>query len=166
MNSTLATSHRAGGRGWALRGLRLIENGRRVLEALQAPAALLARLYVANAFFSSGLTKLRDWDITLALFTDEYHVPLLPPGLAAWMGTAGELMLPVLLVAGLGGRFAALGLSVVNLVAVLSLPEIAPAALQQHITWGVLLVALSLYGPGAWAIERWLWPRIQKLLQK
>ncbi len=126
------------------------------LNALQSPAALLARCYVAQVFFLSGLTKLRDWDTTLALFTDEYHVPLLPPGLAAWMGTCGEIGLPVLLVLGLGGRFAALGLSVVNLVAVLSLADIAPAALQQHVSWGIVLAALALFGPGSWALDTWL----------
>ena len=99
----------------------------KALNALQGVAALLARLYVAKVFFMSGLTKLRDWDITLALFMDEYKVPLLSPEVAAVMGTAGELALPVLLVFGLGTRFAALGLSVVNVVAVLSLTDIAPA---------------------------------------
>ena len=88
-----------------------------VLESLQPLALLAARLTVAQAFFLSGLTKLRDWDTTLALFTDEYHVPLLSPELAAVLGTAGELVLPALLVLGLGGRFAAAGLSVVNVVA-------------------------------------------------
>ncbi len=129
-----------------------------VLDALQPLACLLARLYVAQVFFASGLTKLRDWDITLALFTDEYKVPLLPPEIAAPLGTAGELGLPVLLVLGLGGRFAALGLSVVNAVAVVSLMEVAPAALQQHITWAVLLAALALFGPGAWSVDGW-WQR-------
>lgn len=124
----------------------------RLMHALQPLAALLARIYVAQVFFVSGLTKLRDWDITLALFMDEYKVPLLPPALAAAMGTMGELALPLLLVLGLGGRFAALGLSMVNLVAVVSLAEVAPAALQQHITWGVLLAALALYGPGNWSL--------------
>ena len=62
-------------------------------------------------------------------------------------------MLPVLLVLGLGGRFAALGLSVVNVVAVISLSEIAPAALQQHITWGVLLAALAIFGVGRWSLD-------------
>ena len=71
------------------------------------------------------------------------------------MGTAGELGLPVLLVLGLAGRFAALGLSVVNLVAVASLMEIAPAALQQHVTWGVLLATLALYGCGPWSLGPW-----------
>ena len=130
------------------------------LESLQPLALLAARLTVAQAFFLSGLTKLRDWDTTLALFADEYHVPLLPPELAAVMGTAGELVLPVLLVAGLGGRFAAAGLSVVNVVAVLSLAEIAPAALQQHVFWGCLLLAVMLWGPGRWSADAVLQRRL------
>jgi putative oxidoreductase len=128
----------------------------RPLNALQPVVSLFGRLYVAQAFFLSGLTKLRDWDTTLALFSDEYHVPLLPPDLAAVMGTCGELGLPVLLVLGLGGRFAALGLSVVNWVAVLSLSEIAPAALQQHISWGIVLATLAVFGSGRWALDHWM----------
>ncbi len=127
-----------------------------LLDHAQPLAALLARAYVAQVFFLSGLTKLRDWSVTLALFQDEYKVPLLPPDLAAVMGTTGELALPVLLLLGLGGRLGALGLSVVNIVAVLSLAEIAPAALQQHITWGILLATLTLYGCGPWTLDRWL----------
>jgi len=130
------------------------------LDTLQPAAALAARLYVGQVFFLSGLTKIRDWDTTLSLFADEYHVPLLPTPLAAVLGTGGELVLPVLLVLGLGGRFAALGLSVVNAVAVLSLAEIAPAALQQHVFWGALLAAVAIYGPGPWSVERLVWPRL------
>jgi len=132
----------------------------RGLDALQPLAALLARLYVAQVFFLSGLTKLRDWDITLALFQDEYHVPWLPPALAAVMGTAGEVGLPVLLVLGLGGRIPALGLLVVNTMAVLSLPEISSEALQGHVFWGSLLAALAVHGSGCWTLDtlcaRWL----------
>jgi putative oxidoreductase len=133
------------------------------LDALQPLAALLARGYVAEAFFKSGLTKLRDWDTTLALFHDEYKVPLLPPEMAAVMGTGGELVLPVLLLFGLGGRFGALGLSVVNVVAVVSLADIAPAALQQHMTWGVLLAGVAVFGSGSWSLDSWLmrrWPML------
>ena len=135
------------------------------LDALQPLAALLARGYVAEAFFKSGLTKLRDWNITLALFQDEYKVPLLPPDVAAVMGTGGELVLPVLLAMGLGGRFGALGLSVMNVVAVLSLSEIAPAALQQHVTWGVLLAGLAMFGSGRWTLDALAircWPRLSR----
>lgn len=130
------------------------------LEQLQPVALLLARLYVARVFFLSGLTKLRDWDSTLDLFRYEYQVPLLPPELAAWAGTAGELMLPVLLVLGLGGRFAALGLSVVNTMAVLSLADLPEAAAQQHLFWGCLLAGLLLWGPGRWSVDGWLAPRL------
>ncbi|TWO71167.1 DoxX family protein [Caenimonas sedimenti] len=143
------------------RAVRLWDRLSAALDALQPAAALAARVYVGQVFFLSGLTKIRDWDTTLALFADEYKVPLLPTALAAFMGTAGELVLPVLLVLGLGGRFAALGLSVVNVVAVLSLQEIAPAALQQHVFWGALLAGIAVYGPGKWSAERLVWPRLQ-----
>ena len=93
---------------------------------------------------------------------DEYKVPLLPPEIAAVLGTGGELVLPVLLLLGLGGRIGALGLSVINVVAVLSLSEIAPAALQQHMTWGVLLAALAVFGSGRWVIDSWLLRRFSQ----
>ncbi|MDP2251051.1 MAG: DoxX family membrane protein [Hydrogenophaga sp.] len=133
------------------------------LNAAQPLAALAARVYLAQVFFLSGLTKIRDWETTLLLFTEEYKVPLLSPQLAAISGTAGELVLPVLLLLGLAGRFSALGLSVVNVVAVVSLAEIAPAALQQHITWGVLLAALAIYGVGRWSVDcLWIQPRLNR----
>ncbi|MDD0816060.1 DoxX family protein [Curvibacter sp. HBC28] len=136
----------------------------RGLEALRPLAALIARLYVAQVFWQSGLTKLRDWDTTLALFVDEYHVPLLPSHWAAVLGTGGELVLPVLLVLGLGGRIPALGLSVVNAVAVLSLSEIAPAAWQGHLLWGSLLAALAMWSVGPWSADAWLAPRLRARL--
>lgn len=89
------------------------------------PLLLLAlRLYIASVFFKAGLTKIEDWDTTLFLFTEEYSVPLLPPTLAALLGTAGELLLPPLLAIGLAGRFAALGLTVVNAMALLAYPAL------------------------------------------
>lgn len=128
------------------------------LEALQPIAQLAARTYLVRVFFYSGLTKIRDWDTTLALFNDEYKVPLLPPDLAAYLGTFGELTFPVLLVLGLFGRPAAAGLMVVNIMAALSLPDIAPAALQQHEFWGSLILALLLWGPGKLSVDN-LWGR-------
>ncbi len=123
---------------------------------LQSLALLAARLYVARIFFMSGLTKLRDWSATLALFNDYYQVPLLPPTLAAYLGTAGELAIPVLLVLGLAGRFAGLGLFVVNLMAALSLPaeDLSAAGEMQHILWGVLAVGIALWGSGRWSVDR------------
>jgi putative oxidoreductase len=126
------------------------------LERLQPLAQLVGRCYLARVFLLSGLTKIRDWETTIALFTDEYKVPLLPPHIAAPLGTGGELVLPVLLALGLGGRFAALGLFVLNIVAAISLPDIAEAALQQHVFWGSLLFALVLWGPGALSADQLL----------
>lgn len=123
------------------------------LDQLQPLSALAVRLYVAQVFFLSGLTKLRDWETTPFLFTEEYKVPVLTPQLAAVLGTAGELVLPALLAVGMLGRLGALGLSVVNVVAVTSLSEIAPAAMQQHILWGALLVGVAVYGPGRWSVD-------------
>ena len=152
--------------GFIQRGLDLWRLLTRALDALQPLAALLARLYVAQVFFMSGLTKLRDWETTVALFTDEYKVPLLSPATAAVMGTTGELVLPVLLVLGLGSRFSALGLFVVNAVAVISLSEIAPAALQQHVFWGSLLAGLAIYGLGPWSLDRFIKPAGQPVVYK
>ena len=134
------------------------ERAIRALEVLQPVAQLAARVYVGSVFFRAGLTKLRDWDTTLALFADEYHVPLLNPTAAAFLGTGAELALPVLLVAGLFGRFAAAGLAVLNGVAVLSLADIPEAALQGHVFWGSLLAGLLLWGPGRLSIDYFLLP--------
>ena len=132
------------------------------LRWLQPVALLVARFYVASVFFRAGLTKLRDWDTTLALFSDEYHVPLLNPTVAAFMGTGGELALPVLLVLGLFGRFAAAGMTILNVVAVLSLTDVPQAALMGHVFWGSLLLALLLWGPGAISLDRFVIPPLRR----
>ena len=148
---------------WIHRLAAPLARGRDLLETLQPLALLSARLYVAKVFFLSGLTKIREWETTVDLFTDEYKVPLLPPELAALMGTAGELALPVLLVLGLGGRAAALGLFVLNIVAAISLPELGEAAAQQHLFWGSLLMGLALWGPGRLALDHPLLQRWNRL---
>lgn len=142
----------------------LAERAIRGLDALQPAAQLLARWFIAGVFFRSGLTKIVDWETTVALFTDEYHVPLLSPHIAAALGTGAELMLPALILLGLGGRFAAAGLSIVNIVAVASVEDMPMAALQQHIFWGSVLAGLLLWGPGRWSVDQWLWPWLRHRL--
>lgn len=144
------------------KALLVLAATQRALTHLQAPALLAARIFVGMAFFRSGLTKIADWDTTLALFADEYHVPFLPTHVAAVAGTFGELFFPVLLIVGLFGRLSALSLSVINIVAVLSLSDIAPAALQQHQFWGALLVGVVLWGPGKWSADAWWWSKVSR----
>ncbi|HZZ91740.1 MAG TPA: DoxX family protein [Usitatibacter sp.] len=136
--------------------------GARAIDRLQPVFALLVRLYVARVFFLSGLTKLRDWHITRALFENEFHVPLLPPELAAYLGTGAEIGLPILLAAGLGTRFAAAALFVFNIVAVVSYPDLSDAGLKDHMLWGALLLVSFVYGPGRWSADAFLsrsWPK-------
>lgn len=136
---------------------------RSLLTALGSVLDLSIRLYVAQVFFLSGLTKIQNWDTTISLFQDEYRVPLLPPELAAAFGTAGELLLPVFLALGLGTRFAALGLTGVNIMAVVSyyhvLKDLEPA-LAQHMYWGLLLLVTLFHGPGKLSLDALIWPRI------
>jgi len=125
-----------------------------VLESWLAPLLDLAlRLWVGAVFFQSGLTKIQSWDTTLALFENEYSVPLLPPELAAYAGTFTELFIPVLLVLGLGGRFAAAVLFVFNIVAVISYPDLSEAGIMQHQYWGLLLLVTLLHGPGRLSVD-------------
>jgi putative oxidoreductase len=133
---------------------QLYQNVALKVSLLEPVALLAARFYVGWAFFASGLTKLKDWDSTLFLFEEEYQVPILPFELAAYLGTAAEIILPILLVMGLTSRFAALGLFFVNIVAVISLEEIAPVAYSQHVLWGVLLAQVVIFSGGRFTIDR------------
>jgi putative oxidoreductase len=135
----------------------------RSLDTLQPLYLLATRWYVSWQFLKSGWLKVTSWESTLALFRDEYHVPLLPPHLAAVVGASGELFFPTLLVLGIGGRIGALGLFAVNLMAVISyshvlLSEGFEAALGQHVLWGFMLVTLAICGNGPLAMDR-LWMR-------
>jgi len=133
----------------------------KVLGSFESVLLALTRFWVSWEFLKSGWLKLTNWDSTLFLFHQEYQVPLLPPDLAAVAGTAGELVFPVLLIAGLGGRIAALGLSGVNALAVISyahvlLSEGFEAALGQHYLWGFALIVLAVFGPGSLSADRFL----------
>ena len=128
----------------------------RLIGQLQPLLLLGFRLYVARVFFMSGLTKIQDWSVTVALFTDEYHVPILPPAVAAALGTATELSMPVLLALGLGSRFAAGVLFIFNIVAVVSYQALPDTAVKDHILWGTMLLVLTICGPGKIAVDTWL----------
>jgi len=128
-----------------------------LVDRLQPLGLLALRLYVSSVFFRSGIIKISDWNATLALFHDEYKVPLLPPDVAACVGAFGELAFPVLITLGLAGRFGAAGLFVVNAMAVVSYPQLwgydCPAAIHMHFVWGGIALALVLFGPGRLSLD-------------
>jgi putative oxidoreductase len=135
----------------------------RLLDALQSPVALVARCWVSWQFLKSGWLKISDWESTLSLFQEEYRTPLLTPAVAAVAGTFGELFFPILLIAGLFGRFAAVGLLAVNVMAVVAYAHVLltpgfEAAVGQHYLWGAVLVMLALYGPGRISLDHWFGP--------
>jgi putative oxidoreductase len=134
--------------------IRLLRRLDGVAVALQPLFALAVRLYLFRVFFLSGLTKLRSWESTLYLFSNEYHVPVLPPAVAAVMGAGGELIFPVMLLLGWQSRFAAAGLFVVNLVAVMSYPGLEPVMIKDHVLWAVLIAFLFFHGTGRWSLQR------------
>jgi putative oxidoreductase len=138
---------------------RLLDRVARRLDVFQPLFLLASRWYVSWQFLKSGWLKVTSWQSTLGLFRDEYHVPLLPPHVAAIVGSFGELFFPTLLVLGVGGRLGPLGLSAVNLMAVISyaqvlLAEGSEAALAQHVLWGYMLLMLVIYGNGPLALDR------------
>lgn len=132
----------------------------RGLDFLAPLADLGLRLWVATVFFKSGLTKIASFDSTVQLFTYEYHVPLLSPEVAAYLGTFTELVFPVLLVLGLGGRLSAGVLFLFNIVAVISYPDLNPAGIEQHQVWGLMLLVTLLHGPGKLSVDHWLRRRL------
>lgn len=139
----------------------LIEAIRRAVGWLEdIPYALLAiplRFAVATVFWNSGMTKLPNWDMTVALFTDEYQVPLLPPELAAYMAATIELTTPVMLVLGFLTRPAAAIL--LGMTAVIQI-FVYPMAWPTHIQWAAMLLVLLARGPGKLSLDWLIWRRV------
>ncbi|MFC3095554.1 DoxX family protein [Alteromonas sediminis] len=125
-----------------------------LVDYLQSPALLAARVYVAWVFFKSGLTKLNDWDSTLMLFEYEYEVPFLDHMTAAYLATGGELLLPVLFALGLLSRFSAAGLFIINWVAVISLVDMPQAAFNLHLIWAGLTGLVFAWGGGFLSVDK------------
>ena len=140
-------------RGLRQRGLALAQSVVHRLDQLSPLVDLVIRVFVAMVFFKAGLTKIASWSSTVALFENEYAVPLLSPEIAALLGTTVELVFPVLLVLGLGTRLSAFMLFVLNIVAVISYPDIGEVGLRDHQMWGLLLLVTLLHGPGALSLD-------------
>ena len=132
--------------------------------------ALVARFSIAAVFWKSGQTKVEGlaidivdgsfslgWprlaDSAVALFRDEYKVPLIPPELAAPLAAMAEHLLPLLLLVGLATRLSALGL--LAMTAVIQI-FVYPDAYPTHGVWAAVLLYLVATGPGAVSIDHWL----------
>jgi putative oxidoreductase len=121
--------------------------------------AIPLRGAVATVFWNSAMTKLDDWDAALALFTDEYRLPLLPPELAAHLALGIELTAPVLLLFGLGTRLTAFVLlGMTGAIEVFVYPQAWPT----HLQWTAMLLVLFFRGAGRLSVDRILCQRFGK----
>jgi putative oxidoreductase len=155
---TMPMSDIARDTGWRGRLAALLEGLERLpLAFFQA----LFRLCVAAVFWNSGMAKIASWQSTVALFRDEYKVPIIPPDITASLAATVELTCPVLLVLGLAGRFATLPmLGMTCVIQFLVYPE----DWLQHLTWAAMLLFILTRGPGLLSLDhiiatKWLAPR-------
>lgn len=112
---------------------------------------ILFRFAIAGVFLKAGLTKVASWESTVALFRDEYRVPLLSPDVAAVLASSVELGCSTLLLIGLASRLATLPLLGMLLTIQLF---VYPQAWPEHLTWGSILLLLLTRGPGAFSLDR------------
>ena len=112
--------------------------------------ALTARVALAQVFWSSAQTHLSNWDTTLYMFANSYQVPLLPPIFAAYMAVTQEVVMPPLLLLGLGTRFAALAL--LGMTAVIEI-FVYPQAWPTHIQWAAMMLVLISQGGGLLSLD-------------
>lgn len=135
----------------------LIDKANHLVQTLAMPSLvqLVLRLALAVPFWRSGMLKWEGFlklnDTAVTLFSDEFmlHLPGGPyhfpaPTVMAFLSGSGEIMFPILLVLGLGTRFAALGLFVMTVIVELTVPDGWPI----HLTWAAMALALMAYGPG------------------
>ena len=129
--------------------------------------ALLGRFSIAAIFWKSGQTKVQGFaidivsgeftfgmprlsDSAVALFRDEYKLPLIPPELAAPMAAFAEHLFPLLILIGLATRFSAAALLVMTLTIQLF---VYPDAWPTHGVWAAVLVFLMAKGPGVFSLD-------------
>jgi putative oxidoreductase len=124
---------------------------------------LVLRFGLAVPFWRSGVNKwdgfLQLNDVAVLLFSSEFklHLPGGPypfpaPGVVAFAAGTAEILLPVLLVVGLGTRLAAFGLLAMTLVVQLTVPDGWPV----HITWAAMALGIMAWGPGRLSLDHWI----------
>jgi len=119
--------------------------------------ALAARLGIAGVFWLSGRTKvdglLTVSDNAVALFADEYRLPLITPELAAHLAAYAEHLFPLLLVLGLFTRASALALLGMTVVIQVF---VYPAAWPTHLVWATAMLYLAGRGAGRLSLDQLL----------
>lgn len=142
----------------------------KTLRILRSPLELFLRCWVAFIFLRAGLAKLMAWPETLTLFRYEYHIPWLSTKFAAFLGTGLEIIVPILLIIGYGGRLVTLLLFIYNFTLAAMFPfvisPIGESSFTQHVNWALLLVVILIYGTGRWSVDSWLKRRRELLEQK
>jgi putative oxidoreductase len=116
----------------------------------QSIFTLLFRVSVGAVFFKSGLVKIQSWQSTVGLFRDEYALPVLPPHLAAFLGTAAELICPVLIALGLFARLGAAALFAMTMVIQFL---VYPENWAEHLMWAALLGFIISRGAGTLSLD-------------
>jgi len=142
-----AVSTHASASGLRLRWADLVALVGRVPLSLHQ---LLFRIAIAGVFLRAGLTKISSWESTVALFADEYKVPVLAPHLSAAMAATFEVGCSTLLLVGLGTRLAALPL--IGMIMTIQL-FVYPQAWSEHLVWGSILLVLLTRGGGAISLD-------------
>ncbi|WP_448046225.1 DoxX family protein [Bradyrhizobium liaoningense] len=140
----------------------LVDRANHLVQTIAVPSLvqLVLRIALAVPFWRSGILKwdgfLRLNDTAVTLFSDEFmlHLPGGPyhfpaPTVMAFLSGSGEIMFPVLLVLGLGTRFAALGLLLMTLIVELTVPDGLPI----HLTWAAMALGIMAYGPGRLSLD-------------
>ncbi len=147
----------------------LLDRAGHMVQTIAAPSLvqLVLRVALAVPFWRSGILKwdgfLKLNDTAVMLFSDEFmlHLPGGPyhfpaPAAMAFLSGCGEITFPILLVLGLGTRFAGLGLLLMTLIVELTVPDGWPV----HITWAAVALGIMAYGPGRVSLDHLIgWAR-------
>ena len=115
--------------------------------------ALAARVFPAAVFWQSGQTKVAGFHLkpsAIALFQNEYQLPLIDPVIAAHISAFSEHFFPILLVIGLATRFSALAL--LCMTAVIEV-FVYPSAWPTHGVWATCFLVVIARGPGSLSLD-------------
>ena len=124
--------------------------------------ALAARIFPAAVFWQSGETKVAGWHLkpsAVALFQNEYQLPLIDPEIAAYASAFSEHVFPILLVIGFATRFSALALLFMTSVIEIF---VYPGAWPTHGVWATCFLILIARGPGVLSLDQLIARRHQK----